>query len=274
MKRKSAILIFVLILASTTIVVGAQEGWFNFILNLAGLDESDRQMVDTFVLTDLPEYFEAGVVIEGSGYTGQIHTVDISIIHDRPDSSVWFASGDYSLDLETSGAVVEPIYSGSFTDLRNAAPFYSPTYSWYPSSSADTYDIVLSLDNIVWTIAARAIYDESRVIVTGEGISFTGITFDGETTNYYLENDTISFVATCVWDVDPAAPLNSITYNVHVRCGGDWIYVLGSLELGPIILAFNPAIPDQGTLDIANSFIQPAGTLGDWEISITVLSTT
>lgn len=175
-KKRKQILILVAIASLITVsgIVLAQTGWFTFTENLSGLDESDRRMVDTFILEDLPEYFTAGVVVDGSGYTGQLHTVDVSISHNRPDDSVNIAAGDYSLTLELSGESVETITSGSFTGLRNTAPFIAPSQSWTPSSSKNTYEIVLSLNNIVWTLLP----EHTIISSAGEGgtISPLGVT--------------------------------------------------------------------------------------------------
>jgi len=154
-RKKLLIALTVISVIAISGVALASDSWFNWTPNFSGLEEGDRRMVDNFTLTDLPEYFSAGVFVEGPGYTGQEHSVDILITQNRPHSSTWLASGDYSLDLELGASVVEPITSGSFIDMRNAIPFNAPTYYWTPTSDADTYDIVLSLTNVVWTIATE-----------------------------------------------------------------------------------------------------------------------
>lgn len=163
-------------------IVVANPGWFSFIQDFGGLDESDRRMTDTFVLTELPEYFIADVVLEGSGYTGQLHTVNISINQNRPDSSVWIASGNYFLNLElTVGVSEETITSGSFANLRNTAPYVAPTYSWTPESPAGTYSIVLSLNNIVWSMLPQ--YTILAIAGSGGSISPSGAVIVDEGNN-------------------------------------------------------------------------------------------
>jgi len=171
MDKKKVMLLATILIAGTTIAVGAQLGVFHFIDNFTGLIESDRRIPASFTLTNLPEYFAASVDVEGSGYTGQPHTVDISISHSRPDTSIWLAAGNYSLDLELSAVVEETITSGSFIDLRNTEPF-SAIYSWTPISPADTYDLVLSLKNIVWSILTE--YTITATADTGGSISPSG----------------------------------------------------------------------------------------------------
>ena len=159
MEKSKRLLTIVAIVAVITIsgVALAINGNLRFlspnldlVQDFSDLVERPRQMTYPFTLTDLPEYFNASVIIEGSGYTGQPHTVYVLINHTRPDSSVWLATGNYSLTIE-NGVIAENITSGSFSDLRNTEPFVSPGHSWTPAIPADTYDIVLSLNAIQWT---------------------------------------------------------------------------------------------------------------------------
>jgi len=151
-KAKNGLIIAVILLTTISIGVGATSGWFAFILDMGDLAEGGRRLTEPFVLTDLPEYFVASATMEGSGYTGQLHTGSVSITHTRPDSSKWLAAGTYSFDLELALDVLETIDSGTFTDLRDGTPYVAPSYTWTPISPPASYDLVLSLDNIVWTI--------------------------------------------------------------------------------------------------------------------------
>ncbi len=177
MEKSKRLLTLVAIVAVITIsgVALAINGNLRFlspnldlVQDFSDIVESPRQMTYPFTLTDLPEYFNASVIIEGSGYTGQPHTVYVLINHTRPDSSVWLATGNYSLTIE-NGVITENITSGSFSDLRNTEPFVSPGHSWTPVIPADTYDIVLSLNAIQWT---------SIVEYTINAIAGTGGTID------------------------------------------------------------------------------------------------
>jgi len=115
------------------------------------LEESDRQMTYPFTFTQLPEYFEAGLILEGSGYAGQNHSISIWVEHSRPDSSVWLAAADYSLSIRNE-SYSEPIISNSFSGLRNTVPFEYSDHLWTSLSANGTYDFVFSLVNIVWTM--------------------------------------------------------------------------------------------------------------------------
>ena len=180
MEKSKRLLTLVAIVAVVTIsgVALAINGNLRFlspnldlVQDFSDIVESPRQMTYPFTLTDLPEYFNASVIIEGSGYTGQPHTVYVLINHTRPDSSVWLATGNYSLTIE-NGVIAENITSGSFSDLRNTEPFVSPGHSWTPAIPADTYDIVLSLNAIQWTSIVE--YTLNAIAGTGGTISPSG----------------------------------------------------------------------------------------------------
>ena len=180
MEKSKRLLTLVAIVAVITIsgVALAINGNLRFlspnldlVQDFSDIVESPRQMTYPFTLTDLPEYFNASVIIEGSGYTGQPHTVYVLINHTRPDSSVWLATGNYSLTIE-NGVIAENITSGSFSDLRNTEPFVSPGHSWTPAIPADTYDIVLSLNGIQWMSIVE--YTINAIAGTGGTISPSG----------------------------------------------------------------------------------------------------
>jgi len=181
MEKSKRLLTLVAIVAVVTIsgvALAINEGWFTFVPNFGDLDEGSRRMVDPFVLTELPEFFTASVTVEGSGYTGQLHTVDISISHARPDSSTWVASGDYTLNLELSTEIEEPITSGSFSGLQLGTPYVASPYAWTPLSPPNSYDIVLSLSNIAWTVLPT-------YTITATVGSPGGTIVSGPTTVYY-----------------------------------------------------------------------------------------
>ncbi len=157
MEKSKRLLMLIAIASAITIsavALALNGNFFTFTKDFTDIIGIDRriQAPSLFNLSKLPEFFSASVVVEGSGYTGQPHTVDINISHSRPDSSIWLASGDYSLDLEiTEGVSEEQITSGSFTDLRNTFPYIAPPYDWTPSSLEGSYGMVLSLNGIQWT---------------------------------------------------------------------------------------------------------------------------
>ncbi len=154
MDKKKAIILAFIFVAGATFAAVAQPLWLAFTPgDFAGPEVGIRRLVDedALILENLPEFFEASVLIEGSGYVEQSHTVEITLGHTRPNPTVWLASGSYSLDLENSSGAGENIASGSFVDIRNTNP-YVESYPWFPSSSSGTYDIVLTLRDIFWTI--------------------------------------------------------------------------------------------------------------------------
>ncbi len=157
MEKSKRVLMLIAIASAITIsavALALNGNFFTFTKDFTDIIGIDRrfQAPSLFNLSKLPEFFSSSVVVEGSGYTGQPHTVDITISHSRPDSSIWLASGDYSLDLEiTERESEEQITSGSFSDLRKGTPYVAPQQPWSPQSSADTYQIVLSLNGIQWT---------------------------------------------------------------------------------------------------------------------------
>ncbi len=155
MDKKKVMLLAFIFVAGATFAAVAQPLWLSFTPgDFSGPELGVRRMVDVgFGLTNLPEFFDATVFIEGSGYTGQLHTVDLNISHTRSNPTIWLASGDYSLDLElTEGASLETIIHGSFTGMRNTDnPRIVQDVPWLPSSPEAIYDIVLTMSNIMWT---------------------------------------------------------------------------------------------------------------------------
>lgn len=152
-------------------IVGAQSGWFNFIYDPGGLDVDDTYMESNLTIRELPYWFSADVLVIGSGFSGQEHTVSVSIYQDRPSNGApWYADGSYSLDLKLLGTIIEPITSGSFTNLATSNPF-TTIYLWTPISLPNNYTIALNITDITWsetiTVSAKAVLDlESRVSVT------------------------------------------------------------------------------------------------------------
>ncbi len=158
MEKSKRVLTLIAIVAAVTIssvALALNGNFFTFTKDFTDIIGIDRrfQAPSPFLISKLPEFFSSSVVVEGSGYTGQPHTVDITISHSRPDSSIWLASGDYSLDLEiTERESEEQITSGSFSDLRKGTPYVAPQQPWSPSSLEGSYEMVLSLNDIQWTM--------------------------------------------------------------------------------------------------------------------------
>jgi len=183
MDRKKAIIIAIILLTSTTLAVGAQQGWFRFIYDPTGVIVDDTYMEDELELKGLPLWFSADVSISGSGFSGQEHTVSLNIFHDRPSNGApWFADGNYSLDLKLAGTIVEPITSDPFTDLSTSNP-YTTLYQWTPLSPADNYTIALNITDVTWrevptyTITATAglggtINSNGEIVSSGASVDF------------------------------------------------------------------------------------------------------
>lgn len=198
-KKNILILIGIATILTTGIAFAANGGLRDLFPNLSldkdfsDIIESPRQMTSPFNMTELPEYFNASVVVKGSGYTGQPHTVYIMISHTRPDSSVWLAAGDYSLTLESGGEVLGPIIAtGMFSKLRNTVPFKSQDFPWTPEITAGTmYNLVLNLDNLTWTSAytITATADPGGSMVSGP----TTVEYGVPTNFTVLEGDPHSF---------------------------------------------------------------------------------
>ena len=230
-KRLLTLLAITAALTISTVALAINGNWLSVIPNLEDLTEVSHRVTEPFILENLPDYFEASVIIEGSGYTEQPHTVDITISHTRPDSSVWLASGTYSLDLELSSVLEEPITSGVFTDLRLGTPYTATSHSWTPSSSANTYDLVLSLDNIVWTILTEYTIMSNAVQTAYAGAPIWWDLTAGLTPKYeeiyntytYMPGETIelSFKFHITGEIPSGTRCTSYTYNVVIeRVGG------------------------------------------------------
>ncbi len=151
---RKIIMVVLLLVAGTTFAFAQQPSWLQFVGDLTGLVEKDRLMMDTITFNILPDYFSASVVIEGSGYTDQPHEVYVTISHTRQDSSVWLATGSYSLDLESNDVIVETITDGMFIALRNTVPYVTPTIPWLPENLSGIYNIVLRLESITWMLSS------------------------------------------------------------------------------------------------------------------------
>lgn len=201
MEKSKRLLIFIAIVAVITIstlAFAALNGDLRFLSpnldvvpDFSDIVESPRQMTYPLTMDELPEYFNASVIIVGSFYTGQTHTVYVQINHTRPDTSIWLAAGNYSLDIELSEAVKDNIANGSFSSLRNTDPFVSPGYPWIPTILAGTtYNLVLSLDNLVWTMVEE--YTITSSAGAGGSISPSGsfVFLGGESQEFIITPDT------------------------------------------------------------------------------------
>ena len=160
MKKNTKIILFIVVLAILTIGVGVVisenlrtlSSNFGLSPDFSDLVESDRQVTFPFNFTELPEYFVAGLVLDGSGYAGQPHSIGIWIGHNRNDSSVWLAAGDYSLTLKNGVDTEIIIPNSSFSGVRYTDPFEVEDHSWTSPSTIGVYDFVLSLTNLKWTM--------------------------------------------------------------------------------------------------------------------------
>jgi len=149
--KKFAPLLLLIALGATLAIANYENNLVNFVYDLADIQEIDRRITGEFFLENLPEFFNASVHIQGSGYVGQNHEVSVEISHDRPDGSLWLASGNFSIGIESGGELIENITKGWFTRLNNTVPYVSPSHFWTPFSPNGTYDIFLNLNNLVWT---------------------------------------------------------------------------------------------------------------------------
>ena len=271
MEKSKRLLTLVAIVAVVTIsgVALAINGNLRFlspnldlVQDFSDIVESPRRMTYPFTLTDLPEYFNASVIIEGSGYTGQPHTVYVLINHTRPDSSVWLAAGNYSLTIE-NGVITENITSGSFSDLRNTESFVSPGHSWTPAIPADTYDIVLSLNDIFWSILPE--YTIKASAGTGGTITPSGsnVVLEGDDLTFTIEPDTGYEILTVMVDGVSKGWAESYTFtDVHA----DYIITpLFGLIMHPIIATAGSggSITPLGQVDVAQGNSQAFNITAD-----------
>ncbi len=207
--KKRLILLAIMLVAATTLGAGAQQlGLFSFVDDLTGIIEDDRRVPMPYTLTKLPEFFEASVTVEGSGYTGQPHTINISISHNRPDSSVWLAQGTYSLDLELiAGESFENITSGFFTKLQRTDPYIAQPHPWTPTSPEGNYEMVLNIRDLMWTkgfvitvtTGPNGIISPLGPVTMGEGSdqTFTITPNDGyEIADVLVDGSTVGAVST------------------------------------------------------------------------------
>lgn len=267
-KRVLTLVAIVSVLTISGVALALNGNWFLFLPNFEGLDEAGPRASEQFILTELPDYFQASVIVGGSGYTGQLHTVDVLINHNRPDSSVWLASGNYSLDLELEvGTSVEIITSGSFSELRKGTPYTAPQQPWIPVSLANTYQIVLSLDNILWTLSASFSSEGGRL----EGNQIQWMDWDA----IYVNS---TFEGLLEYSYEPLTETVSFTYTIQqLGTKGTWTmdyyWVLERVGGGnrqtviPETLS-EPLAFNGGFLTLSDSFTAPEA--GEWVLILYV----
>ena len=275
-KRLLTLIAIAAVLTISTVALAINGNWFSLILDPMGLDIPDISTEETLELLEMPQWVSSEVSMEGSGYSGQVHNVSVTLYHDRTSNGFpWIADGSYSLNLKLAGTIVEPILSGSFTNLGMWNP-YTTSYLWTPLSPPDNYTIELNITNISWsemptyTITATAglggsISDPGETIVLEGGFLVFTITPDsgysildvlvdgisvGPVSEYPFENVTAdrtihaSFTMTSpVITGMTLTPHEKFTLNdTDWYIEGEWIWGVFKMQLNETVLSMTGTV--------------------------------
>lgn len=177
MKHKKLITILGLV----TLLLFASFGFvqtFNLIFNSKKYEPNKYSWEEPWVVQQVVDFIEATLVINGSGYQGEVHDFVLTLKSVAPDVQLYILSNMGYKTLWKVGDVNETIVSGSYSGILKVGENVTYAGTFEPSIYGEG-NILMNINNIVW-IEAEPITWTAKVVNTfSEYVTVTSFTIEG-----------------------------------------------------------------------------------------------